>query len=366
MLALTAWLVLAIPFSVWKGGSFGLVKEAWSKSFVFFLVLGAMVTTTRQSIGIMRVMAWAILICALLALRYNHYVDGRLQMSIGQYTNPNELGNLMVVGGVLWWSSLHYSQRSLGKWALALGAIGLLLFIASRTGSRTTMVVMAACIPFLLTRYSMLGRLIFLGISGLSIAAVLLVMPGETMRRFTTLFAAHQDADTSEQAFRAYEKAVGSTNQRIFLLKQSLVFTLMNPVFGVGPGMFDVAQNDIAQAAGYRGSWLGTHNTYTELSSEAGIPALLFFLGAMVTCWKELGALRRRNQELAHPARSDIDQAALTLRILLFGTAVVFLFIHAAYTAVFPTIAGLTVGLVRSANRDLDQVDPAKAPAPGR
>jgi O-antigen ligase len=363
MLGLSAWLMMATPFSSWPGGSVELLKESWSKALLFFLVLGCMVTTTRQSITIMRTMAWAVLICALLSFRYGTYVDGRLQMAAGQYTNPNELGNLMAVGAVLWWSTLHYSRRSLLTFVLAIGCIALLLLVASRTGSRMVMLVLAASMPALLTRYSMAGRVAFVGASGLAFLMLLLALPGETIRRFTTFFTIQQETVTSEEAYESYLKAVGSANQRVELLKTSVLFTLQHPVFGVGPGMFAVAQNEVAGAFGRAGAWRGTHNTYTELSSEAGIPALLLFVGAMITCWRQLGALRRRNDQLQHPARADIDQAALTIRVLMLGTAVQFLFIHAAYSVIFPTIAGLAVGLVRGANNDLDQVDPAKAPA---
>jgi O-antigen ligase len=225
------------------------------------------------------------------------------------------------------------------------------------------MLVLAASMPLLLTRYSMAGRVVFVGASGLAFLLVLAALPGETIRRFTTFFTIQQEAVTSEEAYESYRKAVGSANQRVELLKASLLFTVQHPVFGVGPGMFAVAQNEMAGAFGQAGAWRGTHNTYTELSSEAGIPALVLFLGAMITCWRQLGALRKRNEQLQHPARADIDQAALTIRVLMLGTAVQFLFIHAAYSVVFPTIAGLAVGLVRGANNDLDQVDPAWAPA---
>src|ERR1700694_956267 len=38
--AFTAWLILAIPFSVWQGGSFHLFPVVWSKAFLFFVIVG--------------------------------------------------------------------------------------------------------------------------------------------------------------------------------------------------------------------------------------------------------------------------------------------------------------------------------------
>src|SRR2546427_9352704 len=44
--------------------------------------------------------------------------------------------------------------------------------------------------------------------------------------------------------------------------------SLEHPLFGVGPGNFGIVS----------GNWHETHNTYTQLSSEAGIAALILFL----------------------------------------------------------------------------------------
>jgi O-antigen ligase len=167
--------------------------------------------------------------------------------------------------------------------------------------------------------------------------------------------------DQAEQILRG--KATGSAEARLGLLKQSIYLTLKNPLFGVGPGQFPVASDNLAAAAGRKGTWQVTHNTYTEISSEAGIPALIFYLGAMVTCWTQLSALRKRNRALRHPANDDIEHSAATLRILMVAIAVQFLFISSAYATAFPTIAGLVVGLIRGGNLELDQAEPAPPPA---
>jgi O-antigen ligase len=62
--------------------------------------------------------------------------------------------------------------------------------------------------------------------------------------------------------------ADASSQQRMYLLIQSLKQTALHPIFGVGPGQFEEIS----------GVWHETHNTYTQFSSEAGLPALVLFL----------------------------------------------------------------------------------------
>jgi O-antigen ligase len=66
------------------------------------------------------------------------------------------------------------------------------------------------------------------------------------------------------------------------LLLKSLEITGTHPLFGIGPGQF----------SSYSGLWRVTHNTYTELSSECGIPALILFLLVMRECFKNLARIR--------------------------------------------------------------------------
>jgi hypothetical protein len=67
------------------------------------------------------------------------------------------------------------------------------------------------------------------------------------------------------------------------LLVASVQTTMRRPLFGVGPGQFP----------DYTGLWHVTHNTYTELSSECGIPVLILFLLVIRECFRNLVKIRR-------------------------------------------------------------------------
>jgi O-antigen ligase len=62
--------------------------------------------------------------------------------------------------------------------------------------------------------------------------------------------------------------AYASAQERQQLLWRSIEVTMEHPLFGVGPGNFEQLS----------GNWLVAHNSYTQMSSEGGIPALIFYV----------------------------------------------------------------------------------------
>lgn len=77
--------------------------------------------------------------------------------------------------------------------------------------------------------------------------------------------------------------ASASAAQRKELLLQSLKVTAQHPVFGVGPGNFVVVS----------GVWHATHNSYTEMSAEGGVPALFLYVFILWRCIANLRDLSR-------------------------------------------------------------------------
>jgi hypothetical protein len=48
LLAFTVWMVICVPFSQWKGGSFVLLKEIWLRSLLCFVMVAGLTLTLRQ------------------------------------------------------------------------------------------------------------------------------------------------------------------------------------------------------------------------------------------------------------------------------------------------------------------------------
>jgi O-antigen ligase len=179
-------------------------------------------------------------------------------------------------------------------------------------------------------------------------AGVLLLAPSSVLHRVTLITiepATVAAADQQEQA------AAASQQQRLTLLSQSLKYTLLHPLLGVGPGQFAVAMSDDLAREGKSSPWLGTHNSYTEVASESGIPAFLFYVSVLLL------ALRSNFRMYRRAANLDDDGEVSTLAFCLFTGALVYaistLFFHVAYGSYLPAIAGMSVALRLAVDRGL-------------
>jgi O-antigen ligase len=143
--------------------------------------------------------------------------------------------------------------------------------------------------------------------------------------------------------------ATMSAQARLTLLKDSVTLTVLNPLFGVGPGGFDIAQNMYSQEhRGMKGLWHHTHNTYTEISSENGIPALAFYIAIIVLTWRLTRVARPRGRKLTS-REAEVVSAAFTLRLALITFCVSAFFASFAYHPQLPLLAALAVSWRRAA-----------------
>jgi O-antigen ligase len=161
---------------------------------------------------------------------------------------------------------------------------------------------------------------ILLIVAGMFITvAAVFFLPQHLKDRFITLF--RQSADTEEA-----QSAIESTEFRKQLLLRSLELSAEHPLFGVGPGMFMEADDLEAKAAGKeRGYWHYSHNSYTELSSEIGLPGLIIFIMAIYSATKGLPAIRKR-----HPDRR-IRETAMFLQIAMIMVSIGAFFLSIGY-----------------------------------
>lgn len=355
-LSVTIWFGLTIPLSVWQGGSAGAFRSEWLTSLCMFFLVASVTINSRQAVKAMRVSAFAFLAAGLLALTRGVVVDGRLLMSLyGTFANPNYLAAAMCTGVLLWWFILRNPKERLLWRIIGIIAVAVLVAVTIRTGSRGALFALLATAPFLVMQYSFVSRLWF----GAGFIALLLLgfiaAPGLVVKRFTVLFEPDQSVG-SEAEYQFEQSATDSTQSRLSLLKRSLEITGQHPLLGVGIGMFMIAEDKLAQSEGVPSMWHETHNTYTQVSSETGIPGLILFLAILVADWRTLGALRRDRRLKLHPNGLEIRVAATALWLTLLNTMIYAFFAHFAYSYMIPVISGLILALSRSASRELEQI----------
>jgi len=169
-------------------------------------------------------------------------------------------------------------------------------------------------------------------------AAALLVAPSGVFHR-VTLIGSEPDAVAADALDQA---ALGSQTQRLALLRQSVKYALLHPLLGVGPGQFAVAASEELQGEGKPAPWLGTHNSYTEIASECGIPAFLLYSAVIFLVLRSNLRIYRR----ASGRESDgVSALAFCLLASALAYAVDTLFFHVAYSSYLPAIAGLSIAL---------------------
>lgn len=356
MTALTVLYAANVPFSSWRGGSLSTFAGSWLKSALVFLIAGSVVMTLRHCRWALYSIAMGAALAAVLIDWKGTMVDGRLALTQGSYSNPNEIAFGLVLG--LPCLGLMFVDSRAGKFRKLLigAAILATLVVLLRTGSRgglISLVVVGFCVFW---RVSLPGRVLMVLAMVVLAAMAEALLPGGLQRRYATIFSDTEAA--SDDQFKAADAAVlrgavSSTGTRRALFLRSLKVTLEHPLFGCGIGQFGAYTAGLDAEAGLRSGWQGTHNTYTQVSSEAGIPALIVYLTLLVSCFRSVGACYRRAVRIPTTRARDIANMAYTLRTSLWAYAVFTVFSYVAYSAWLPLIAGVTVGFFAAAQPEL-------------
>lgn len=346
--AFLLWMLIAAPLSVWKGGSAHMILNYVPRAYFCFFYTCSFVTSPRRCRQLMYVQvasAVALLIsCAAFGSPGGDIAGdpGNARFRIPGslfYANSNDLALALLIGIT---SFLFLLTRPKIVPRLA-GAAGILAaaFYAVQTGSRGSVIAAASLLAVLLWVSRAKWKVLALGFAALAVVGIATVAgaPSSTLHRFSLLLG-DPAAATETQADLA---SLASEQQREHLFATSLRYTLAHPVFGVGPDQFAAAVEQDADRSGRHIPWLGTHNSYTQVSSECGIPALLFYAAVIVYCLRANYRLTMRTR--GRPSQCEISALS---RCLLAGTcvyAVSAFFFHMAYSAHLPMLAGFTAAL---------------------
>ena len=354
----TVWFILCVPFARWIGGSAGVLINIWSRSALAYVLVAGCILTIDQCKTVFKTIGYSVGVLSMLGVALRGYDQtGRLGLIGTRYENPNEFAWTLVLG--LCFLSFLLLRGNGREKAIALLLSAPVLLALVKTGSRAGMIGfgMLAIFGFFQASRAMRAKLV-VGVV-LLMAVLVAVTPKELRSRYTTFFSAGQGTTSLEEA------AVGSTQLRWTAFKDSVYLTLTHPVFGVGPGNFPVSQNELALARGEaRGAWIVTHNTFTQVSSEMGIPGLIIYIVFIYQCFKPLNRIVRGR----YPGRDwkDLRALAQTLRASLAILLTIALFDSYGYDTNIPIIAGLSCALSLIAQRRLRALSvpsPQVAPA---
>ena len=360
LLGFTVCFGLSVPFSMWRGGSKEIFQNTWlTFSFVAFLAVAGLITNYQQCFRVVKTMAWALFVFTIIANVFGTADNGRLFLEQGKFANPNEMAQALLLGLPLWGAMMVISKSLPGK-VFAVGVMVLILATTFRTGSRGAMIGFSVMVLALFLRSSIMGKMQIMVAGVVFLAVALTTMPGKLISRYkSTVNQEETDDGAMDEEMAA--SAHSSTQSRKQLLRYSLIFTLQHPLFGVGPGMFVVAEDNYVKSLGGRkGNWLGTHNSYTQVSSELGIPAFLFFLAAVGMSLHAPYSIYQKTR--GDPRLEDMGTVAMALYYCLIIYAVTILFEHIAYTIMLPVFGGIAAAMARTAAVEIQRIQSTPLP----
>ena len=119
----------------------------------------------------------------------------------------------------------------------------------------------------------------------------------------------------------------------------------------MGPAEFSDYEASVAKVEGTKAGWQVTHNAYTQISSEEGIPALLFYLTSIVMTFRTFGRVYRAAR--ARPKLRPMAIACFCCQLAMVGFCSAIFFLSLALTMYLPTMSGLAMAFSRSLDREL-------------
>jgi O-antigen ligase len=336
----TLWWIVCVPFSVWPGGSVSLLREKWIFSFLAFYIIASIPALPRDLKVYGGALAWSAVFLNFVLLRFGVNLNSRGSLEFSSsLSNPN-IASLQLLLGlpfVVYWTR----TRGFFSWRGLLGlasAVLLAFLIVTRSGSRSGLLILCALTLLLVWGAKLSVRMALLMTLAIGIAVVIPFIPSYLIQRYGTMLQTDENDDG---------EAATSTRERKELLRRSIILTMEHPLFGVGPGQFRVAEAAVSKDEGARALWLETHNMYTEISSETGIPGVMIYLAmiflSLGPVWKDFRSARR--------ARSLLErhEFARALLICACGLLINSAFTSVAYDYYWPIICSLGIAYQRIA-----------------
>jgi O-antigen ligase len=260
---------LSMPMATSPGEAYKEFTDVLLKAIVIFIVIVNVVRTENR----LKLLIWLAFAVSVYLSYYaiSDYMHGNFREGSAFYNNQR-------IGGVirgLFGNSNDLALHLVTMVPLAIGfafaSKGILrkllyvslsvLFISAIvvTFSRGAFLGLFVTALVLVRKIGRKNKTLSAGVLVVALLALLTLAPASYSSRLSTILSS--SADTT-----------GSSSQRTEILKRSIWVTLRYPLFGVGVGNFHY--KSVHE--------LVTHNAYTQVSSEMGIPALVMYLMLMI------------------------------------------------------------------------------------
>ena len=330
-------------FSSWRGGSVPQLIDYVRTQFPMLIVVGGLIVTWRDCLMMLRTLAASALVSVGIGRVFMGVDEGRMSLDMrgSSIANSNDLAaHLLLLLPFLVYFIIRPGARTITRILFSV-VVGYGLFIILGTASRGALVGLGSIGLLVLIRAGAKQKsaLIIAVVAG----ALVLVpaLPQETLERLTSFSS---DSGIVE--------ASGSADLRRYVLQRSIEFTFSRPIFGVGMGQFMNFEGGSGSFAGMaHGAYIETHNAYTQISSECGIPAFLFYATAMISVFLTFSRAYRLTR--GNPELTDMAAAAFIGLSAVTGFLVCTTFLAFGYKLYQPGLVGFAVAFGGAIPREI-------------
>jgi hypothetical protein len=346
LLLLTVAALLSLPLSYSPSDGWVEFTSVFMRCVLIFIVI---VNVVRTESRLRALLSLAVVVSCWLSLgAINDFLAGNLTVEgyrvagrgTGIFGNSNDLAlHLVTIAPIS--ISLLFASRGGGRKLFYGGAAALMLGAVLLTYSRGAFLGMLCSLAVLAWKLGRRQRFAVFAIGLVLIVGMVLFAPGNYATRLLSIVIPSLDP-------------VGSSDARRGELIHSIWATVFNPVFGVGMANYVLMS--------YRSHV--THNAYTQVSAELGIPALVCYVLFIVTPLKRVWRVER--ETLGFPGRERFFYLSAGLQASLVAYIVSSFFASVAYLWYVYYLVGyaLCFSRIYEGVKDEPEIDGRKSVAP--
>jgi O-antigen ligase len=333
-----AWFFFTYALSDHTELSF-LYLQTFSQGLLLFIAAAVLLTTVADFKKLFVTFAAAGLAVCALGIVWGEVHNARFGLRSGPYYDSNYYAMcLLAITPVIW---VSIARESLTTKLCACCATALPLLLTIHTASRGAFVALLAMLALLFFLSAIRMRILIGSLGAVGLVIMLAFLPNALRSRLLPASAAADQESGSDR----HGADQNSADARQTLLMSGVVLTLNNPVFGVGPGNFGPTIVNIGKEQGFDWAPLNTHNAYTQVSSETGIPGILLFLALIFFSTRALVSLLRQTSATGTTPNSEIHRLASALLVSLAAILTCLFFLSEAYGQIIYLWLGLACGL---------------------
>jgi len=351
--AFFVWMLISLPFSTWRGDSFNDVYNYIRVQMPLLIVVAGLATTWKE----IRTMCFVLAFSGFLSLLFSRFFatedNGRLTLGAVSTTigNSNDLAQhlAMLLPFILFVvvdRGPNVAIRFITFMPLIIYGVWVILGTASRGG----LLALVAMFLYMLFRASNTQRMLAMVLGVVMVVALPAILPDNARVRLMTLVggAEHEEAKESQES-------------RAYLFRKSIDYTLQHPILGVGPGQFPNYEGRQSIEQGKLGNWHATHCSWTQISSECGIPALLFMILGIGSAIAGVNSVYKQARMQGF---KEIETTCFCYMTSMVGLIVALTFLANAYRSYLPIMVGMAIAINRVAKQHMaSNPQPVAVPA---